>query len=546
MTAPVPTPEQRKLLIQAQLAKRELARRSLLQFTKQTLPSYTSGWVHDDIAKRLERFSKAVAERKSPRLMLLAPPRSGKSELASIRFPAWHLGHYPNHEIINAGYNMDLPMIFSRKVRELLRNSTYQGIFPTRLDPNTQAVEAWMTTSAGGLVAAGVGSGITGKGASVFIIDDPIKNAEEADSPDRRDLIQSWYESAAYTRLAPGGGVLIIQTCWSDDDLAGRLQNKMRLGGDNDQFEIVKYPALAENFEYRIWPSMEIIRTDTLTPYDEIHHMSSTQSAETIERVELLRSPGDALHPERYDSDALRRIKANVDPRVWSALYQQNPVPDEGMFFNKDQFREIPTKPDARHMRIVTAWDFAIGEKQVNDWTVGTTVAQDHNDVLYVLEVVRFKGDSFRITEEILDVAKRWSGMYGSDYSVGVEDGQLWKAFKPLIDKRMAERKEYPSIEVMKPLSDKTARARPLQGRMQQGRVLFPADASWYPVMRQEMLRFPAGVHDDQVDSLAWAARMVMGRSPPPHELDRGRPKDRSWRDQLDLTDNTGVSWLSA
>ena len=137
MTSPKPNSAAAKLL-----ADRILARRRLLHFTKLTHPRYSAGWVHDDICRRLERFSREVAEGKSPRLMLLMPPRHGKSELASIRFPAWHLGQYPHHELINVGYNLDLPMGFSRKVREVFRDPQYQAIFPgAQLDPDSQSVE---------------------------------------------------------------------------------------------------------------------------------------------------------------------------------------------------------------------------------------------------------------------------------------------------------------------------------------------------------------------------------------------------------------------
>jgi predicted phage terminase large subunit-like protein len=517
-------------MIRAELAKRELARRSLVQFTRATHPSYQAGWVHDDICRRLERFSKAVAAKQSPRLMLLMPPRHGKSELASIRFPAWHLGHYPRHEIINVGYNMDLPVIFSRKVREVVREPAYQAIFQdTRLDEESKAVEAWRTTQGGGFMAAGVGGGITGKGAHILIVDDPLKNQEEADNADRRQLLEDWFESTAYTRLAPGGGILFIETWWNDDDLAGRLQAKMRTMPGADQYEVVKYPALAEAFEYRLWPSMEIVRSAEALPEPEILDQATTPRDE-IMRVDLLRSPGEALHPDRYDVDALARYKANLQPRVWSALYQQNPVPDEGMYFQKDYFRELPALPDARGMRVYTAWDFAIGEKQTNDWNVGATVLQDHNDVMYVAEVIRFKGDAYRIVEEILDAAARWSTIPGADYRLGLEDGQIIRALAPLLQRRMAERRQYPAYETLKPFTDKLARARPLQGRMQQGRVMFPSEASWYQQARTEMLRFPAGAHDDVVDALAWAVRLSMNHQPPQAAPEARLP---SWKDKI-------------
>ena len=529
-TLPPLNPVARQALVRAELAKRELARRSLVQFTKATLPTYTPGWVHEDICRRLERFSQAVAAKKSPRLMLLMPPRHGKSELASIRFPAWHLGHNPTHEIINVGYNMDLPVIFSRKVRDVLRDPVYQGIFAeSRLDEESKAVEAWRTTRGGGFTAAGVGGGITGKGAHALIIDDPLKNQEEADSADRRQLLEDWFETTAYTRLAPGGGILFIETWWNDDDLAGRLQAKMRAIPEADQYEVVKYPALAETYEYRVWPSMEIVRSPEPLQEDEVHVQAST-STDEIMRVDLLRVPGDPLHAERFDTPALKRYQANLQPRVWSALYQQNPVPDEGMYFQKEYFREIQSVPDPRGMRIYTAWDFAIGEKTHNDWNVGATILQDHNDTLYVAEIVRFRGDAFRIIEEILDCGERWGHYLNTDYRVGFEDGQIFRALSPLLLKRMGERRQYPVYEVLKPFTDKLARARPLQGRMQHGRVLFPQDAPWYGQAKMELLRFPAGAHDDVVDALAWAVRTAMGKAPPTQEPEA---RIKSWKDDL-------------
>lgn len=514
---------------QAELARRILARRRLLQFTRQTYPTYEPGWVHDDICRRLERFSEQVHARKSPRLMLLCPPRHGKSELASIRFPAWHLGHYPNHEIINVGYNMDLPTKFSRRVREILRDPFYESIFPeTKLDPDAQGAEAWSTTRAGGFTAAGVGGGITGKGAHILIIDDPIKNIEEADNILIRDGLQEWYESTAYTRLAPGGGVLVIQTWWNDDDLAGRLQVKMRQNPEADQFEIVKYPALSEMYEYRDPDSMVITRT--------------AEPLDPSSGLELLRPPDTCLHEARYPTDALKRIKANMEPRLWSALYQQNPVPDEGMYFKKEYLRTQKVLPKLDNVNIFTAWDFAIGEKQVNDWTVGATIMQDSDDMLYVVEIHRMKGDSFAIVEAILEVAQRWGTIPGCRYTLGFEDGQIWRAIEPLLKKRISEKRFYPSYETLRPFTDKLARARPLQGRMQQGRVVFPEDAAWRGQAETELLRFPAGAHDDVVDALAWAVHLVMGKHPPRAKTTAAIP---SWKDRLSAT-NLEVGHMAA
>lgn len=525
-----------------ELALRTLARRSLLQFTKRTHPNYSAGWVHSDICRRLERFSRQVVAGESPRLMLLLPPRGGKSELASIRFPAWHLGHHPEHEIVDCGYNLDLPMIFSRKVRELIRDPLYTALFPqTVLDPNAGAVEAWNTTMGGGFTAVGVSGGLTGKGSHILIIDDPIKNMEEADSANVRDGLWDWYLSTAYTRLAPGGGVLVIQTWWNDDDLAGRLQNAMRADPSADQFEIIKYPALAEQFEFRHKETMHILRSDSPEPTHPELLAASVEMTRIYQRkpvpedflpgaYERLRVPGEALHPERYDTAALARIKATLTPRIWSALYQQNPVPDAGLYFKQEYFRYTAQVPDIYGRHLYTAWDFAIGEKQANDFTVGATILHDFDGRLYPLDIVRFKGDAFTIIEEIINVAERWGTTPGVPYLIGFEDGQIFRALEPSLKARMQERLLYPSYEILRPLTDKQARARALQGRMQQGRVYFPEDAPWLKTVEFELLRFPGGAHDDIVDALAWAVNLMVGKAPPrPPE-----PKQiGGWRDKL-------------
>jgi predicted phage terminase large subunit-like protein len=536
--------------VQREMARRVLARRSLIAFTQKFYPQYNPGWLHYDIAHRLEQFMRDVEDEKSPRLMLLMPPRHGKSELASIRFPAWVLGHHPEWEIINCGYNLDLPMKFSRKVREIVRDPGYHPMFEsTQMDKDSQSAEAWNTTAGGGFTAAGVGGGITGKGATVLVIDDPIKNQEEADSITTRDGLWDWYWSTAYSRLAPGGGVLLIQTWWHDDDLAGRMQQQMQQAeeaGDTDidQFTIIKYPALAEKWEYRNKKTDLIERYDAPLKRDhaKVHKTKRNKGDFTpiklTDKYDLLRSPEEPLHPERYNFKMMNSMRANQPPRIWSALYQQNPVPDEGVYFRKEYFRYEPTPPAAYQRNIFQAWDFAIGEKQQNDWTVGVTMLQDENDYLHLLEVVRFKGDSFTIVEEMLDAIERHNGEKTAPLQLGVEDSQIWRAIKPLYERRAAERHIFLSYETLQPLTDKLARARPLQGRMQQGRVYFPTNKPWMAEVTKELLRFPAGAHDDIVDALAWCTHLTLGRSP--RRLP-GKKKIPSWKDKLKAgADSTG------
>jgi len=532
---------QAKVAAQAEMASRVISKRRFLPFVQRMNPDYMAGWVHEDICARLERFSDDVKARKSPRLMLLMPPRHGKSELASRAFPAWHLGRFPDHEFIACSYNMDLAVDFSRKVKALLEDPRYQTVFTeTKLDPDNRSAEKWVVHGKrGGYVAAGVGGGITGRGAHVLVIDDPIKAAEDADSSDNREKLWQWYLSTAYSRLAPGGGVLIIQTWWHDDDLAGRLQTMMRTGSEDrhvDQFEVVKYPAIAEADEWRDKTTHEIVRVQHNRPDEACDIMGSyaralaTTDEQKIDTSGLtfLRCKGEALHHDRYDLDKLLRIKAqNQGGRWWSALYQQNPVPDDGGYFEKAQFRRA-LAPAKQKCNVFIAWDFAISEKRHNDYTVGTVGLQDDDDVLHVADQIRFRsGDAFFIVESILNLASKW---YTPGLQVGFEDGQIYRSIEALLKKRMRERRIYLSIIVLKPLTDKLTRARALQGRMQQGMVSFTTQGDWYDSCRQELLRFPAGAHDDQVDSLAYVATMAVDRAPPAKPRER---KVESWTDKL-------------
>ena len=472
-TVKVSKKEEKRLTQEAaahrELALRALARKHMLPFVERFDSNYLAGWVHKDICQRLEKFSHAVTERKSPRLMLFMPPRHGKSTLASVAFPAWHLGRNPEHEFISCSYSGSLAMSFSRKVRHQLREPNYKNVFSdASLDPTSQSVESWLTTKGGGYVAAGVGGGITGKGAHVLVIDDPVKNREDAESEYSRDSVWDWYTSTAYTRLAPGGGILVILTRWHDDDLAGRLLAAAADGADD--WEVVKYPAIAE-------------------------------------QDEEFRVEGEALHPERYDVPSLTKIQKAIGPRDWSALYQQNPVADEGDYFNRDMINYYDEADlDYTRLRYYCAWDLAIGQRERNDYSVGLVVAVDEYDKLYVVDCVRGKWDGFELVERILDLYETWRPGV-----VGIEKGHIEMALGPFLEKRVRERRlnEAYFRDLKTGRRDKEARARAIQGRMQQGMVYFPKEPLWVGPLIAELLRFPNGVHDDQVDALAWIGLMM-------------------------------------
>lgn len=524
---------------QQEMAARILARRRLIHYVKRFDSKYMVGWVHEDIARRLERFVEQVERRESPRLLLGLPPRTGKSRLGSEEFVSWGVGKHPDWEWISSSYNITLPQTFSRRIRDRIRDPGYKAIFPgVDFKDDSQSVEVWQTTAGGAYRAAGVGGGITGQGAHVLIVDDPIKNWQEADSVVIRDALWDWYLSTAHSRLAPGGGVLVIQTLWNDDDMAGRLQAAQKEGGE--KFEVVLYPAINETDDEYLGPDgNEILRLPPGMPAPE--------------GSLLLRPMGTALHPERYSLSELLAKKRNYEAlgqrRMWSALYQQNPIPEEGVQFTRDMIvytDDTPTEPVAAGMYVFQAWDFAITEKQSSDWTVGVAFAFDWDGRLWELDCVRFRSeDNMVIADAILDFYGKWNATVA-----GVEDGQIWRGIKATVMRRAEERKlKSFNFHEMRPLTDKKVRAAALRGQMQLNHVLFKKDAPWRDVADSELLRFPAGKHDDIVDAMAWATRTAMDHArptSPSEEAARRENRPKSWRDRVAAQSKESLSHMSA
>lgn len=324
-----------------------------------------------------------------------------------------------------------------------------------------------------------------------LVIDDPVKNREAAESATNREAVWDWYTSTAYTRLAPGGGVLVILTRWHDDDLAGRLLKK-QAEGEGDEWVVVEYPAQA------------------------VHD-------------ELFRKRGEALHPERYDSEALERIKRAVGPRDWQALYQQNPTPEDGDYFSKGMFQWYGSQdiPPYSELNFYTAWDFAIGEKEQNDRSVGVTVGVDKHDHTYVVDIQAGRWGTMELVDKVLEVYKTWRPAI-----TGLERGHIEMTLRPFLDKRIREERLTSFyIEELKPgVRDKVARARSIQGRMQQGLVYFRKNCNATADLVAEMMRFPNGVHDDCVDAMAWIGQMLSLLVTPREKKEA--PK-KSWKDKL-------------
>ena len=333
------------------------------------------------------------------------------------------------------------------------------------------------------------------------------------------DCIEEVFDvQIAHTENFIANGMVSHNTWWSEDDWAGRIQEAMK--GDGEKFEIVRYPAINDEGDEYILPDDSIEQIPPGSPVPEGSVMT--------------RPMNSALHPERYDFKALIKKKLNYMAagmvRMWNALYQQNPTPDSGIMFTKDLFRRYVHAPSRRGRLIYQAWDFAITEQTTSDWTVCATIMQDEFDNLYVLDVFRFKSDDGNaIVEHMIDQYLLWDADY-----LGMEDSQIWKSIRSQFEKRCKERKVYPSTQILVPLTDKLVRANPLKGRMQLGKVLFPEANSrpWIDVCVREMIVFPNGKHDDQVDALAWAVRMTLERPPPKDPTPKPKGPE-SWKKKL-------------
>lgn len=395
------------------------------------------------IAEKLE----AVERGEIDRLMIFMPPRHGKSELASKRFPAWCLGRNPRRQIIAASYNSDLANDFGRNVRNIVAEAEYGQVFAdVTLSPDSQAANRFNTNAKGAYVAAGVGTAITGRGADIALIDDPFKDREEADSERRRELVWDWYRSTLYTRLMPGAAIVLIQTRWHEDDLAGRL-----LEQEPEQWEVLELPALNE------------------------------------ER--------GALWPEWYDEAALERIKASIGPREWSALYQQQPQPDEGTFFKREWFKRWESLPSLRYYGTS---DYAVTDGG-GDYTVLTIWGIDSQGDVYRVDQWKGQTASDEWIEAQLDLVKRYKPLafFG-------EGGVIQKAVEPMLKRRMRERNTHCRLEWLPSVADKPTRARSFQAMAATGRVHFEQDADL-----SEFLVFPAGKHDDEVDTASLIGRAI-------------------------------------
>lgn len=399
--------------------------------------------------------------------MITMPPRHGKSMLASEFFPAWYLGRNPDHYVVTATYAQELADDFGRKVKNQIEDATFQAIFPgVGLADDSKSAKRFhiegqiggyehSTSQRGAFYAVGVGGPLTGRGAHLLLIDDPVKNREDADSEIIRKKTKDWYTSTAYTRLMPGGRVVVIQTRWHESDLSGWL---------------------LEEHQHEGWVCLDL---------------------------PAINDAGEALWPEQYDVPALEKIKLAIGARDWSALYQQRPSPEEGNYFKADWLKPYTHEPDRKTLRIYGGSDYAV-TADGGDYTVHAVVGLDPEGRMYLLDLWRKQAASDEWVEAFCDLAAHWKPMGWAE-----EQGQIRAGIGPYLDRRQRERQAWVAREPFPTRGDKAVRAQSIRGRMANGGLYVPINAPWYADFKAELLAFPTGKHDDQVDAIGLVGQLL-------------------------------------
>jgi predicted phage terminase large subunit-like protein len=427
-----------------------LAREDLACYAIALWPQFELARHHDLIVSRLE----AVERGEVSRLMIFLPPRHGKSLLASAIFPAWYLGRHPDRQLIFATYGQELSDDFGRYVRNLIVDPLHRAIFPhCKLSEDSSAAHRFNTICGGAYFAVGRGGPITGRGAHLLVIDDPLKDYAEANSETVRRTLYDWFCSVAYTRLAPGGAIVLVQTRWHEDDLAGRLL----ANNFGDEWEVLCLPAIAEHDE-------------------------------------SFRREGEALWPDRFGLAELERRRIAIGGRAWASLYQQRPAAAEGVIFKRDWLQFYRPPLTVAPNRIVQSWDTAYKKGTENDFSVCTTWAVADNGY-YLLHLWRGRVDFPELKRVLVSLAEKWK-----PNAILVED----RASGQSLIQELKNSTALPIIPV-KVDSDKQTRAQAVTPLMEAGKIFLPESAPWVSDFIEEMACFPNGIHDDVVDSTTQA-----------------------------------------
>lgn len=463
----------------------ELAKRTLIDFTVFTNPDYEVNFHHVVVAEALDR----VLDGKCKRLMVLMPPQNGKSELVSRRFPAYALGKKPRTRIIAASYGDDLAQDMSLDVQKVMSTREYSLVFPdTRLatprdiEKKTQG-QFGIVGKRGYYVATGIMGSMTGRSLDIGIIDDPVKNREQAESETFRNKIWEQYKSSFLTRqFGSDCAIIICLTRWHEDDLAGRLLKLAAEDPNADQWEVVAFPAIQEDLS-DLYGSR---------PYDT-------------------RPLGAPLWEAKYPLIELYKRKATGE-YDWAALYQQRPAPAGGGLFKKAWFAGKIVDAAPALMRMARGWDTA-GTPGAGDWTVGCKIGEEFvknerngkvesTGRFFVLDIVREQLDPggvdalFKLTADTDGKVPQREEQEGGASGVTVIAARL----------KLLKGHDYAGVTIS---GSKIVRSKPFRAQCEGGNV-YILRATWNKLYIDELCSFPTGTHDDQVDASSCAFNSVL------------------------------------
>jgi predicted phage terminase large subunit-like protein len=429
---------------------------------------FLRNWHIDAIVHQLTRINNGEIGR----LVINQPPRSLKSMCVSVSYVAWLLGHQPGRRIIVVSYSNELAAELHRQFRMLTDAPWYRALFPAFRPAKDSGTEL-VTTAGGGRYATSVGGTLTGRGADLIIIDDPLK-AEEAVSESARKRVIDWYAGSLVSRLndKERGSIVVVMQRLHENDLAGHL---LEQGG----WEHLDLPAIATEVADISVGNGKIVR----------------------------RQAGDVLHPERESKQALERIRSEIGPLMFSAQYQQRPIPLEGNLIRRNWFRSYKEPPDPEIRRIVQSWDVAMMTGEKNDFSVCTTW-QIVKSEYYLIDVFRDRLQYPELRRKVIDLAANYRAT-----AILIENAGPGMAL--LQDLRRGCPQAMPRPIGQRPIGSKAERMVAQSAKIEAGHIHLPLNADWLETFLLELLAFPNGRYDDQVDSVAQFLNWVsQGASP--------------------------------
>jgi predicted phage terminase large subunit-like protein len=453
----------------SELARRRGIRQSLTEWAR--YKDFEPAEHHRLIIEEIENFLQGDDEV----LLLFAPPGSAKSSYVSILLPSWYLAKHPDHSILAATHSVEFAERWGRRVRnDIALDATTLGI---ALAQDSHAAARWSLTSGGEYYGVGAGVGISGFRADLGLGDDFFGNREDAYSEMIRQRRWDWYVDDFSARLKPNAKRVLISTRLHEDDVAGRVLDQIKRGIVKGR--VISIPAVAE------------------------------------ENDPLGRTPGAYLwdEPNGYNYGAfLRARQRETSPMMWAALYQQRPAPEEGDYFKAAWLRSYEKLPARETLCVYGASDYAV-TADGGDYTVHLVVGLDPDARMYVLDVWRKQASSDAWVEAFCDLVKDWKPMMWAE-----EQGQIKAGVGPFLEKQQRERQAYVARQAFPTRGDKSVRARSIQGRMALEGLYLPTNKPWAEQLRSELLGFPAGKYDDQVDALGLIGQLldmiIPGRTP--------------------------------